>query len=138
MFPAYGIGNRPSDTEFRPYVTGGLGGVLNLIVVTNIETGKLELRWYMGNPLDAWALQVAAIEWDLEVAAVTWVVTEPEVIPMPDVEPIWSILVDGILWSVWEPSLSWVTDLQDGWTMELQEDHWGTPSTSWEFGMVTS
>lgn len=134
--PAQNLG---FSDPYRPYVSGGLGAAIFVVVVTNVTTGQLEYRWYYGDPESDWAVYLGTAAWETDEPDLTWAFDEMAKLPWEDPELVWSAFVGDTLWSVWSPRLDWGMTLLPKWSMEGHEV-WAmnefTPA--WSFGKVTS
>ena len=110
-------GGLSQDDPYRPQVTGGIGHAIFLVVFTNVEMGRLELKWYYGNPAGAWAMFIGESIVDLAEPFAIWNISDFTVTPAEPVELLWSTISGNALWSIWSSELRW---------------RFGNPSSSWE------
>lgn len=124
---------------YWPYVSGGLGNAIHLVIITDWESGTVELRWYEGDPALGWAPLIPMSGWAWKVLAPSTVqVGAIDTQPFGgDGESIWSIQVGDWLWTQGAASLGWkAKDSQAGWHITEVQPAWSADNavSSWMIG----
>lgn len=119
---------------FWPYVSGGLGNVTFLTIITDWETGDIELRWYTHDPALGWSLLTHRLLWTTGYTEGVWDFDQPIAVPVEVEDEVWSVKVNDWLWtqgaavSVWEINESdtrWhIDEAQSGWSADNAVSSW--------------
>lgn len=118
--PASGVGIRPSSGTLRPYVTGGLGGVLHLLIIDDYVTGQLETVWAILPPnLGKWVLSEPHVAWMTYLGEGTWIVddiekvvdyvqVDPQIFKTTAINEVLKLAESDFIAVFYPPALKWV------------------------------
>lgn len=138
------LGMRPADTlgisdPVRPFVTGGLGLGVYLVLIHDWENGELHLVWYFTDGEGGW---------DISTPIKTWKMTEADkVYAMGDLELERYAREAGFVWATSDLNLTrtfteyapkWVFDLTAKWETGDVDNKWtvGDADVKWNLGKV--
>lgn len=139
------LGMRPADAlglsdPVRPFVTGGLGIGINLVLIEDWINGELKLTWHFTAKDGVWVFSTPLKVWDLSEAEKVHAMGEMELLRIAQEA--------GFAWSTVDLELAhaftgfgskWNYSLLAKWTMSTEaEQKWtlGNAGVKWVFGEV--